>query len=142
MSAFAFRAAGAGNPLGSLTEAALRDFFGTTPRFPGPARSSGWACAGCQGTERRTVPAEAGGTREVCAACGSASFTPVYAPEPDPMPADPFNGLSEPAIAQVAMIDAVREAGLPESSALLYVACLVQVGLAIQRSGLFPPPEP
>ena len=45
-------------------------------------------------------------------------------PEPDPMPADLFNGITEAALAQVAMIEAVRESGLSEPSALFYVACL------------------
>jgi len=65
-----------------------------------------------------------------------------HAPEPDPMPADPFSGLTEAAVAQVAMIEAVRDAGLSEPSALFYVACLVQVGLVIQQGGLGrPEPE-
>lgn len=66
---------------------------------------------------------------------------PAPDPEPDPMPADPFNGLTEAAAAQVSMIEALREAGLPEQAALFYVACLVQVGIAIQNGGLLPPPE-
>ena len=46
-----------------------------------------------------------------------------HAPDPDPMPADPFNGITEAALAQVAMIEAVQESGLSELSALFYVAC-------------------
>lgn len=64
-------------------------------------------------------------------------------PKPPPsMPADPFSGLAGPAAAQAEMIEAMRGAGLSEPSALLYVACLVQVGIAMQRGGLIPPEEP
>lgn len=68
---------------------------------------------------------------------------PAPEPEPDPMPADPFNGLTEAAVAQVAMIEEMREAGLSEPQALYYVACLVQVGRAMAEGGMLGEmPEP
>jgi hypothetical protein len=65
----------------------------------------------------------------------------LQAPQPDPMPADPFDGLAAPAVAQVEMFHAAVDAGLTETQALYYVACLVQVGRAMDEGGMPDPPE-
>lgn len=57
-------------------------------------------------------------------------------PEPDPMPPDPFGGMTAPLVAQVEMIRAAIDAGLTEPQALYYVACLVQVGNAMREGGM------
>lgn len=57
------------------------------------------------------------------------------------MPADPFSGVDEGAIATVEMFRAHMAAGLTEQQALFYCACLVHVGHVIQQGGLIPPPE-
>lgn len=64
-------------------------------------------------------------------------------PEPGPMPADPFGELAAAAVAQVEMFRAMTDAGLTETQALYYVACLVQVGRAMTEGGMLGPmPEP
>jgi hypothetical protein len=55
------------------------------------------------------------------------------------MPADPFGGVDEGAIATVEMFRAHVAAGLSEQQALFFCACLVQVGHVIQQGGLLPP---
>lgn len=55
------------------------------------------------------------------------------------MPADPFGGMTEGAVATVEVFRAHVEAGLTEQQGLFYCACLIQVGLAMQRGGLIPP---
>lgn len=138
---------------------ALRDILGT-PARPAPVSPAGffreqaerpgrkpsaWACAKCGGTVRRTIHEDSGGdAREACAACSWPSGTPYEPPASDAsqMPADPFGGMTAPAVATVEMFRAYAEAGLTEQQSLFFCACLVQVGLAIQRGGLLPPPGP
>lgn len=71
---------------------------------------------------------------------------PLAAPAPgEPgMPPDPFSGSLPGAIAQAEMLHSLIEGGFTEPQALYYLACLVQVGLAM-RMGRFdaePPPWP
>jgi hypothetical protein len=69
--------------------------------------------------------------------------TPV--PDDLEMPPDPFSGTLPGAMAQAEMLHSLIEGGMTEPQALYYLACLVQVGLAM-RMGRFdaelpPPPE-
>jgi hypothetical protein len=52
------------------------------------------------------------------------------------MPPDPFSGSLPGAIAQAEMLASLIEGGFTEPQALYYLACLVQVGLAM-RMGRF-----
>ncbi len=52
------------------------------------------------------------------------------------MPPDPFSGTLPGAIAQAEMLHSLIEGGMTEPQALYYLACLVQVGLAM-RLGRF-----
>lgn len=52
------------------------------------------------------------------------------------MPPDPFSGSLPGAIAQAEMLRSLLEGGFTEPQALYYMACLVQVGLAM-RMGRF-----
>lgn len=52
------------------------------------------------------------------------------------MPPDPFSGTLPGAIAQAEMLRSLVEGGMTEPQALYYLACLVQVGLAM-RLGTF-----
>lgn len=137
---------------------ALRDILGTSAR-PAPVSPAGffreqaerlgrkpsaWACAKCGGSVRRAIQEHSGGdAREACAACSWPSGTPYEPPADDAslMPADPFGGVDEGAIATVEMFRAHMAAGLTEQQALFYCACLVHVGHVIQQGGLIPPPE-
>jgi hypothetical protein len=61
------------------------------------------------------------------------------------MPPDPFSGTLPGAIAQAEMLHSLVEGGMTESQALYYLACLVQVGLAMRMgrfSGELPPWPP
>lgn len=67
------------------------------------------------------------------------------APDGLQMPPDPFSGTLPGAMAQAEMFHSLAEGGMTEPQALYYLACLVQVGLAM-RMGRFdaqlpPPPE-
>lgn len=60
------------------------------------------------------------------------------------MPPDPFAGTLPGAIAQAEMLRSLLDGGMTEPQALYYMACLLQVGLAM-RMGHFPgelPPWP
>lgn len=58
------------------------------------------------------------------------------APGDPQMPPDPFNGTLPGAIAQAEMLQSLLDAGFTEPQALYYMACLLQVGLAM-RMGRF-----
>jgi hypothetical protein len=80
------------------------------------------------------------------AADASAQGGPQAASNPDAlgMPPDPFSGTLPGAIAQAEMLHSLIEGGMTEPQALYYMACLLQVGLAM-RMGRFPeelPPWP
>lgn len=64
-------------------------------------------------------------------------------PAPGPMPPDPFSSTAVGAVAQGEMFRSLTaEGGLTEPQALYYLACLVQVGLAMQTGrfgGTLPP---
>lgn len=70
--------------------------------------------------------------RRIIEAAGHAQSEPA-----DPqMPPDPFNGTLPGAIAQAEMLQSLLDAGFTEPQALYYMACLLQVGLAM-RMGRF-----
>lgn len=57
-----------------------------------------------------------------------------------PMPSDPFSGTDMGAIATVEMFRSLTGAGMAETHALFYLACLLQVGIAVSQGRLTAPP--
>src|SRR5262249_38298853 len=60
---------------------------------------------------------------------------------PASLPADPFSGTDEGAIATYEIFRSHVAAGFTEQQVLFYQACLIHVGIAMKRGGLLPPPE-